>query len=82
MCRYCKLETIGEGERRNNLTRMIRIKDGSEVIELYLARYNTDDGMHISELVVDQAVNTDAGCCTVHDKSISIKYCPFCGEKL
>lgn len=86
MCKYCELTEISKGEFRNerNLDPIIRVKDGSQIMSVYLNRYIAEnDKVHNSsiELVQDVELNL-YGVYQVKSKTIKIKYCPFCGEKL
>ena len=85
MCKYCKMELLDEnlGERCNNNKVIMEIKDGSQIIKTNLYRCVTDDGSeNCNILILDLDVQLPSGVYSVKSKEISIKYCPFCGEKL
>ena len=85
MCKYCKLKTLNKdvGERANNSISIARIKDGSQTFEVYLNRYilETDD-IHRNILVLDHGFTYGTNWLSLNEKSVEIKYCPFCGEEL
>lgn len=85
MCKYCKLEEIGENEYENKVRcyPIIKIKDGSYMTELCLDRYIAGNDTHESNLRMETVVKFDNGYHeTIKTKYLKIKYCPFCGEKL
>lgn len=84
MCKYCQLGTDEDtGERLNHNKSIVKMRDGSRVIDLSINRYIVDDmDIHRSDLVIDLGVSLDAGDFTVQEQTIPIKYCPFCGEEL
>lgn len=73
MCKYCQ----------DLYSQLIRVTDGSQVIELSLLRY-VDSQDRIAKNVLDLSLSCKIGDAEyeVKDKEIRIKYCPFCGEKL
>lgn len=84
-CKYCKTVTVNEdlGERTNGCNKVISLIDGSTVLELQLNRYIVESqDKHDGELILEHAVKIDGSVFTVKQKSIKIKYCPFCGEEL
>lgn len=84
MCEYCKLETLNEklGEKSNNCKTIGIIKDGSQIFEVYLGRYKVEKNNYQENLLkMSLQVDVD-GRYPVKDKTIKIKYCPFCGEEL
>lgn len=81
MCKYCKMEELNKGELFNGNQSIIRIKDGSQVIEVNLNRYQYD-GRRDNHLILDTLVAIDNELLQVKSKHIKIKYCPFCGEEL
>lgn len=82
MCKYCEYVEVTEQEKCNNVQFIDSVKDGLHSIDLSLYRYETDRSHH-AELIMDYNVVTDNGySCTIKEKHIKIKYCPFCGEKL
>lgn len=84
MCIYCVLKNDEYGrEKTNDNGPIISIKDGSRVLELYLDRYVIEAAnIHDSELRLNSSFALGEDIFTVEDKTISIKYCPFCGERL
>lgn len=85
MCKYCKLKTLNKsvGEKTNESKQILKLMDGSQSFNLYLNRYVVEaDGIHRAELSLELCANTEAGQIFVKDKSVNIKYCPFCGEEL
>ena len=62
---------------------VLRLKDGSQIFDLYLNRYivETDD-IHRSNSEINISVDMDGGEYVLKHKEIPIKYCPFCGEEL
>jgi hypothetical protein len=87
MCKYCKMKENRKcGEKTNDNVRVMRIKDGSHILDLTLYRYAiTDeeaDFEPINDLVLEESVMSLGHAYEVQDKSIHINYCPFCGEKL
>lgn len=81
MCKYCKMEELNKGEFSNGNQSIIRIKDGSQVIEANLNRYQCD-GHRDNHLILDTLVVINNELIPVKSKRIKIKYCPFCGEEL
>ena len=84
MCKYCQL-TGNEynGDLVNKVNPFMKIKDGSQVVDVRVHRYiNEDEGIHDARLIMDYDVLVDSCTYTIKDTSIHIKYCPFCGEKL
>lgn len=73
MCKYCQ----------DLYSQLIRVTDGSQVIELSLLRC-ADSQDRIVKNVLDLSLSCKIGDAeyAVKDKEIRIKYCPFCGEKL
>jgi hypothetical protein len=84
MCRYCKFTDVDErnGERSNGLKSIGKIREGHYVLELYINRYQDNNGRVLNQLILDSAVDMSLGLFTVAEKCFDIKYCPFCGEKL
>lgn len=85
MCKYCKVKTINKevGEKTTNGDSFLKIKDGHQILEVFLDRYIVeDDGIHRQQITLNHSVDMGANVYTLFDKSIPIKYCPFCGEKL
>lgn len=85
MCKYCMLlpyGTIGEMVSENNS--IGSIKDGSQIFDVSLNRYvSSSDNVRNNYLELYLACKTDSGeVFNVKSKSIKIKYCPMCGEKL
>ena len=83
MCKYCEFTHVNKkvDERSNENVIIERIKDGRQVTEVSLTRYQSD-GNRINELIVDRLIETSTGLVTVEKTHIEIKYCPFCGEEL
>lgn len=69
MCKYCQ----------DNYSELLRITDGSQVIELSFMRYHN---IKKCALNVGLSCKIGEGEYGVKEKEIKIKYCPFCGEKL
>lgn len=85
MCKYCDLTTIREHEFRNerNLDPIVCVKDGSRITDVLFNRYIvTNEKIRRAELILESGVIIEGGFNLVKSKSIKIKYCPFCGEKL
>lgn len=85
MCKHCALKTVNEkiGEKTTDGKSIGRIKDGSQIIDLYLNRYIIEkDNVRKNNLVLDLSFDLDGNEFIVKDKYIKIKYCPFCGEEL
>lgn len=85
MCKYCKLKTLNKeiGEKSNNSVLIGKLKDGSQVFELYLNRYMIKtDNIHRNSLILELDVNYGNSSVCLEEKYIGIKYCPFCGEEL
>lgn len=81
MCKYCKMTQERGNEKTNDLVSIVKIKDGSQLIDLSLNRYISDKSRS-NELVLDLSYIIDNAVYTVKTKEIKIKYCPFCGEEL
>lgn len=83
MCKYCELTEFSKGEFVSADGTIMSIKDGSQVMDLRLNRYISDKPKtHDSELIFDYGVKVGDAVYSIRGKSIKIKYCPFCGEKL
>ncbi len=83
MCKYCKLKPGIPGEWTNEVELIGRLKEGRTSFEVNMNRYVLDDeDYHNGELILEQCVKLSDGIHTVQQKIITIKYCPFCGEKL
>lgn len=87
MCKYCRLMDVGVGTADEKVIEdgtITRIKDGSQVIEMYMSRdISKSHKLHSNELVLSLSVDispSEQYC--VKTKAIKIKYCPFCGEEL
>lgn len=81
MCKYCRTEELNRGEFYNGDSSILRIKDGSQLMEVNFNRYKTDTEKLIV-LALDHAVCIDGQIFPIKTKEIPIKYCPFCGEEL
>lgn len=84
MCKYCKLKTFNEaiGEKGSENITIGKVKDGSRIVQIYINRYIVkSENINRSELVIENVVNLDSEY-VLGEKSIKIKYCPFCGEEL
>ena len=84
MCKICKKHDLGTGELSNEYAKVGEIKDGSLRLELSMLTYSIEDeGRNDNYLLLQYNVNSSVdGLCTVAEKIIPIKYCPFCGEEL
>ena len=85
MCKYCDLAERDGIESFNGTPTIGRIKDGSQIYEIWFNRYICkSDKVHKNELVLAHSVKTSGSALleTVNTKSIKIKYCPFCGQEL
>lgn len=80
MCKYCKLITYN-GEQSNDVQSILKLKDGSQIFEIYLNRYKAKS-VNNNELLLDYDITIDGCVHTLKEKRIKIKYCPFCGEEL
>lgn len=82
MCKYCKMTPdVMEGEMCG-LKDIGRVKNGHDVVDLYLYRYYDGKGGRINALNIDLGIAADKSTVySVKEKNIAIKYCPFCGEK-
>lgn len=74
MCKYCQ----------DNYSELLRITDGSQVIELSFMRFISAQDHKVKKHVLNVGLSCKIGDGEygVKDKEIKIKYCPFCGEKL
>ena len=84
MCKFCDLTILDEeaGELAAG-PRLARIKDGSQIFNLYLNRYIVEEAdIHRSSLILDLQIELDGGLYTLKNKEVNIKYCPFCGKEL
>ena len=81
MCKYCKFRSVIADGKDNEVQLISKLKDGSQVFELKLFRYE-DDNEKLAELIIEESVDSESGLVYVKQKTIKIKYCPFCGEEL
>ena len=84
MCKFCDLTILNEevGELAAD-PRLARIKDGSQIFDLYLNRYIVEEAdIHRASLILDLEVKLGGGEYTLKNKEVNIKYCPFCGKEL
>lgn len=84
MCKFCKLTTISErlGEKTTENITIGKVKDGSRIARVYINRYIVEtENINRSELIIENVVDL-SGEYVLGEKSIKIKYCPFCGEEL
>ena len=84
MCKYCEMMHVNTetGECHNDIPTICEVDLGTLHSELMLNRYDDKMGCKTNQLIVGVYVDTDAGYNSMGSKSIEIKYCPFCGEKL
>lgn len=86
MCKYCKLTeyAFSFDERVTEDGGIATIKDGSQVIEMYMSRdISESKKLHSNELAISLLVKVSPNeMYCVKTKAVKIKYCPFCGEEL
>jgi hypothetical protein len=81
MCKYCKFTYVSNLEKTNNCRKVMSIRDGARLSEVFINRYQTDTESN-NEIILDESIVLSEGAYTVKEKHIKITYCPFCGEKL
>lgn len=84
MCKYCSFTFTNEEEKITRGDNIIKIKDGRNLLDVYLFRYHTNDGdSRLNQIALDRCVEVETGeLVDVESHVIDIKYCPFCGEEL
>lgn len=84
MCKYCKLREVNDNEKWCDNV-IGRIKDGSITFSMSINRYILKSeninraGIMMTE---DVTLSYEESCINIKTKTVPIKYCPFCGEKL
>ena len=80
MCKYCDAGNNTMGGRTADANDIMEIQEGklSFTVGVYRDVSVTDVDDHYGELYMSIA----AGHTAFSDKSMPIKYCPFCGEEL
>lgn len=84
MCKYCGFEEDSDRMMDNSGNNdIMSISDGHEAVELSLWRY-MDKRRNIKEacLSMELVVKHEGSSYLLDEKSINIKYCPFCGREL
>lgn len=84
MCKYCKLSEVNDNEKWCDNV-IGETKDRSIMFSISINRY-TLKSENINRAVImmseDVTPSYEKSYINVKTKSIPIKYCPFCGEKL
>lgn len=85
MCKYCETRICNDrlGEKTNDCATIGTIKDGSQEFDVCMNVYIVEsEKIHRSELLLYLFANNRQTTLKLKEKSIKIKYCPFCGREL
>lgn len=84
MCKYCKLSEANDNEKWCDNV-IGETKDGSIRFSISINRYilkSENSNRAVIMMSEDVTPSYEKSYINVKTKSIPIKYCPFCGEKL
>lgn len=80
MCKYCDAGNDTICGRTTNINDIMEIREGklSFTVGIFRDISETDANDHYGDLYISFMADSTP----ISDKSIRIKYCPFCGEEL